>query len=272
MSAAVKLQFEQSTTDELEAWQQSIRDNAINIIQKTLPAKILSLNAKIAEVDSKKDHLFSKTAYFDPTCIEIDTTVHPFFSSASTASTAAAEDGPSSKKRKTTAQSPSVPNGDSPPESSAHVFTGIVSTPPYLAKAFDQLRSEWDEIIEIMDALKMYINLQMPQIEDGDTFGVSIQEEALNEIVRTQESAYNLIATPFTYHSTRADLAAKLVRFPGVKDYAEAIKEHDRKMVYRLKMHLTDMRNMYAVVFDIVKKNIAKISKPKSGNQMGSYG
>lgn len=112
----------------------------------------------------------------------------------------------------------------------------------------------------------------MPQIEDGDTFGVSIQEEALNEIVRTQDSAYNLLATPFTYYSARGDLAAKLVRFPGVTDYAEALKEHDRKAVYRLKMHLTDMRNMYAVVFDIVKKNIAKISKPKSGNQMGSYG
>ncbi len=118
----------------------------------------------------------------------------------------------------------------------------------------------------------MYINLQMPQIEDGDTFGVSIQEEALNEIVRTQDSAYNLIATPFTYHSARGELAAKLVRFPGVEDYKEAIREHDRKMVYRLKMHLTDMRNMYAVVFDIIKKNIGKISKPKSGNQMGSYG
>ena len=29
-----------------------------------------------------------------------------------------------------------------------------------------------------MDSLKMYINLQMPQIEDGDTFGVSVQEGA----------------------------------------------------------------------------------------------
>ncbi len=58
MSIAVKLQFDKSTTDALEAWQQSIRDNAINIIQKTLPEKILSLNAKIAEIDTNKEHLF----------------------------------------------------------------------------------------------------------------------------------------------------------------------------------------------------------------------
>ncbi|KAJ1032246.1 hypothetical protein NDA18_001738 [Ustilago nuda] len=271
MSVAVRLKFDQSTTDALEAWQQSILSNAINIIQTTLPAKILSLNAKIAEIDRNKDHLFSKSRYFDPSPIGTDVTVHP-----ASSSTLKIEDGPSSKKRKTT-NSTTTTNGEpssscTNAEGSAHVYTGVVHTPSYLTTAFTDLRAEWDEIIETMDSLKMYINLQMPQIEDGDTFGVSIQEEALNEIVRTQDSAYNLLSTPFTYHSARGDLAAKLVRYPGVEDYAEALREHDRKMVYRLKMHLTDMRNMYAVVFDIVKKNIGKISKPKSGNQMGSYG
>lgn len=269
-STAVKLQFEQSTTDALEAWQQSIRDTAINILQKTLPEKILSLNAKIAKVESDKEHLFSKSRYFDPTTIGTDTTVYS--ASSSSSSSSPQDDGSSSKKRKT---ADAAVNGDTSSSSSAesaHVYTGILHTAAFLANAFDDLRSEWDQLIELMDALKMYINLQMPQIEDGDTFGVSIQEEALNEIVRTQDSAYNLIATPFTYHSARAELAAKLVRFPGVEDYKKALEEHDRKTVYRLKMHLTDMRNMYAVVFDIVKKNIGKISKPKSGNQMGSYG
>lgn len=264
MSIAVKLQFEKSTTDALEAWQQSIRDNAINIIQKTLPEKILALNAKIAEIGSDKTHLFSKNHYLDPTAIGTDTVVYP-------ASSTSKDDGANSKKRK--ASDGGAVNGEaSSHEDSAHVFTGVVHTPAYLTKAFTELRAEWDELIELTDALKMYINLQMPQIEDGDTFGVSIQEEALNEIVRTQDSAYNLLATPFTYHSARGDLAAKLVRFPGVKDYEEALREHDQKTLYRLKMHWTDVRNMYAVVWDILQKNIGKISKPKSGNQMGSYG
>ena len=262
MSIAVKLQFEQSTADALESWQQSIRDNAINIIQKTLPEKILSLNAKIAQVESDQNHLYSTHRYFDPTFILKD-------ANAYSSSSSSQADGGSSKKRKV-AETGAV-NGSCPKEE-APVYRGIVDTSTHLTHAFNDLRSEWDQLIQLTDALKMYINLQMPQIEDGDTFGVSIQEEALNEIVRTQDSAYNLLATPFTFHSTRGDLAAKLVKYPGVQDYAEAIKEHDRKAVYRLKMHLTDLRNMYAVVFDILKKNIAKISKPKSGNQMGSYG
>lgn len=91
--------------------------------------------------------------------------------------------------------------------------------------------------------------------------------EALNEVVRTQDSAYNLLSTPFSNYGVRGDLAAKLVRYPGVEDYALALREHDRKAIYRAHMQLVDTRNMYAVVLDILRKNIAKISKPKSGNR-----
>ncbi len=115
MSAtAVKLEFEQSTTDAIESWQKSVRENAVNIIQKTLPQKILSLNAKLAEVNSNKDHLFSKSHYFDPTAIGIDVNVHA--ASSSSSSSSSAEDGPS-KKRKTGPTADGV-NGDASTSSS----------------------------------------------------------------------------------------------------------------------------------------------------------
>lgn len=31
-------------------------------------------------------------------------------------------------------------------------------------------------MISLMDSLKMWINIMFPRIEDGDTFGVSVQE------------------------------------------------------------------------------------------------
>ncbi|PWY97178.1 proteasome activator pa28, REG alpha/beta subunit [Testicularia cyperi] len=279
MSSAVRLQFDQSTTDAIEVWQEGIRAKAVDIIQTRLPAKILSLNQKIAKIDEDKANVLSKTNYFDTSALDVDTNVYEPSSGHGDAGVDAAPS--SSKKRKTTDSSAGV-NGSSAAsndagsgsssDSDSHVFRGVVKASEYFANTFEELRAEWDELVELMDALKMYINLQMPQIEDGDTFGVSVQEEALNEVVRTQDAAYNLLATPITFHTTRGDLAAKLVRYPGIQDYREALREHDRKTIYRLRMQITDVRNMYAVVFDILKKNIAKISKPKSGNQMGSYG
>lgn len=267
MSSAVKLQFDQSTADQIEAWQQDIRKQAVEVIQTTLPGKVLALNKKLLEIDQDKEHILSRTKYMDTSALQTDVTVHEPSTSIK------AEEASKSKKRKTATDAVSA-NGTDPSGASedAHVFPGVVMSSDYLVKAFDELRSEWEQLVEIMDVLKMYINLLIPQIEDGDTFGVSVQEEALNEIVRTQDSAYNLLATPLTFHTTRGDLAAKMIRFPGVHDYQHALREHDRKAILRLKMQVTDIRNMYAVCLDILTKNIARISKPKSGNQMGSYG
>lgn len=53
-----------------------------------------------------------------------------------------------------------------------------------------------------------------------------------------------MMATPLSYHTTRGDLAAKLVRFPGVEDYEHALKEHDRRAIERLVNQFYDLRNM----------------------------
>lgn len=267
MSSAVKLHFDQSTADLLEAWQQDIRTRAVEIIQTTLPAKILALNKKLLEIDQDKQHVLSRTKYSDPAALQTDVTIHEPSTSGK------AEEASKSKKRKTAADSAVLNGADAASTSEdSYIFPGVVVSSDYLMKAFDELRSEWEQLAEIMDVLKMYINLLIPLIEDGDTFGVSVQEEALNEIVRTQDSAYNLLSTPLNYYSTRGDLAARMIRYPGVHDYQHALREHDRKAILRLTMQVTDIRNMYAVCLDILTKNIARISKPKSGNQMGSYG
>ncbi len=80
---AVKLQFRAVHQGRARSLATNHRDKAINIIQKTLPGKILSLNAKIAEVDSNKEHLFSKSRYYEPSAIGTDVTVYPASSSSS---------------------------------------------------------------------------------------------------------------------------------------------------------------------------------------------
>lgn len=62
-------------------------------------------------------------------------------------------------------------------------------------------------------------------------------------------------------------MAAKLVRYPGVEDHALALREYDRKAFYKARQQLVDLRNVYTVVLDILRKNIDRISKPKSGNR-----
>ncbi|PWN51983.1 proteasome activator pa28, REG alpha/beta subunit [Violaceomyces palustris] len=273
----IKIQLSKELDQSLEEFNLKVKEGFLNVIQESLPKMILRLNRRIQRVREVEDDLFNKINYFAPERMKCDYRV----SEQGSGEEGKVEQGfEKSKKRKVAEASDEngfVDGSESKGEkkssdSEGHTFKGSVKGSEYMVNVFDELRKDWDEIISQMDAIKMYINLQMPKIEDGDTFGVSVQEEALGEVVRTQDSAYSLLSTPYSYFSARGEIASKRVRFPGVEDFELALRELDRNTIYKARLQINDMRNMCAVVLDIVRKNINKISKPKSGNQMENYG
>jgi len=141
----------------------------------------------------------------------------------------------------------------------------------HVSKAHQQVKKECEQLAELCDKVKLWVNLTMPKIEDGDNFGVSIQEEALSELLRSQESAYNIRDTSRLDYLNRAKICSKIIKYPHVEDYTFALKEHDEKQLYLARQHLVDIRNIYAVITDILHKNINKIRAPKANNGVGLY-
>ena len=103
--------------------------------------------------------------------------------------------------------------------------------------------------------------------------------EALSELHRSQESAYNLRDSARADHLTRAKICTKIIKYPHVEDYSvchfrtiiptvaehlflqkHALKEHDEKQLYLARQHVIDLRNIYAVITDILHKNINKVN------------
>jgi len=105
----------------------------------------------------------------------------------------------------------------------------------------------------------------------GDNFGVQIQEEVLGELHRAQESAYNIRDAPRQDYIARAKICSKLIKYPNIEDYKLALIEHDNKQLYLARQHLCDLRNVYAVLTDLIHKNISKIRAPKANNSVGLY-
>ncbi|EEB91104.1 hypothetical protein MPER_10595 [Moniliophthora perniciosa FA553] len=95
----------------------------------------------------------------------------------------------------------------------------------------------------------------------GDNF------EALAELHRAQESAYNIRDVPRQDYLSRAKICSKLIKYPHVEDYTE----HDSKQIYYARQRLYDIRNLYAALTDVLHKNIAKIRAPKANNRTGMY-
>lgn len=122
-----------------------------------------------------------------------------------------------------------------------------------------------------------------PKIEDGNNFGVQVQEEVLNEVrgVESESAAYmeqvrdqiptsgywlctvfskripsipgNLTSTTTEclclqvtrYHMNRARLVSKAAKYPHVEDYRRSITELDYRHFMTLRIILIEIRNSY---------------------------
>lgn len=58
--------------------------------------------------------------------------------------------------------------------------------------------------------MKMWVTFLIPKIEDGNNFGVSIQEETLGEIRSVEVEAAAFYEQISRYHMTRAKIVSKV--------------------------------------------------------------
>ena len=151
MSTAVKLSIDAGVLERLESFHESVRTRAITIIQSTLPAKVLELTERLDAINADKHALLSKHHYLHPDALATDTTVYPPASSSSSTNT-----GPAAKKRKAQDAPNGIDDGDGDGDHNEGVCPGIVHASAYLQKVWDDLRTEWDEMIA------MYVRFAPP--------------------------------------------------------------------------------------------------------------
>ncbi|PPQ67184.1 hypothetical protein CVT25_005785 [Psilocybe cyanescens] len=80
--------------------------------------------------------------------------------------------------------------------------------------------------------------------------------DILTEFHRAQESALNIRDVTRKYHLARAKVCSKLIKYPSVEDYKYALKEYDEQQLYLARQHLRDIRNIYVVLNDMIKRGL----------------
>ncbi|CAE6386877.1 unnamed protein product [Rhizoctonia solani] len=239
-----------------QAFNDNVTKRAEEIVFKVFPQKILTLNHKIEQFSSNDSPLH--TASIDSIT---DTSIY---------SPPTEQDPPTKKRRHENGDSVTV--GGATELGGGPRFVGRMVANHKLRTLHDDLKNEYMELVNLCDRVKLWVNLTMPKIEDGDNFGVQIQEEVLNELHRAQDSGYNLRdAVSKSHHINRAKICSKILKYPHVEDYAIALQEHDEKQFYMALRNLIDLRNIYAVLTDVIHKNFQKIRAPKGNNGAAMY-
>lgn len=197
--------------------------------------------------------------------------------------------GPSSKKRKylvlteddnriendqkssSTTTSENLKNQSTPkPTDGSRVLIlsyGSVRCNKHIVELIDIVKPLIRQLVEDTNLLKMWVLFLIPRIEDGNNFGVSIQEEALTEIRTVEAEATTYFDQMSHYFHSRARIITKIAKYPHVDDFRRNVAEIDEKEFLCLRLTMVELRNHYASLHDIVTKNLDKIKTPRSTNQ-----
>eukprot|EP00753_Platysulcus_tardus_P013813 PLAT3867.4.p1 GENE.PLAT3867.4~~PLAT3867.4.p1 ORF type:complete len:310 (+),score=126.11 PLAT3867.4:129-932(+) len=127
------------------------------------------------------------------------------------------------------------------------------------------------ESIEMLATLKVWIQLLIPRIEDGNNFGVGVQEETVQELSSVEEGGFRILENMTKYFASRARLVSKYLKYPMVHDYRQAVLECDQMQWISLRLCALDTRNNFATMYDMLLKNVDKIKAPR-GRGRGMVG
>lgn len=79
-------------------------------------------------------------------------------------------------------------------------------------------------LVEDSNLLKMWISFMIPKIEDGNNFGVSVQEDTLGEIQTVESEAAAFFDQISRYFLSRAKIVSKVAKYPHIEDYRRAVQ------------------------------------------------
>ncbi|KAH3759774.1 proteasome activator complex subunit 3 [Pelomyxa schiedti] len=242
--------------DNEEELREQLRTNALDAINHRLPAAILQLH-KLSTTDPR---LSMTVAEFD----RVLASRHPdFFAALQQPSTAVkpteeCDEGTLAGSKRKREEQKKVSSDC------------VLPQPPEIIQMHTLLKELLLGVVELMQAIKLWVRLNVPRIEDGNNFGVGIQEETIAEVKRAEDHAWGAGDSFLDYHLIRAKMVTKCAKSPGTVEFRRVLLEHDRKEWTNIRFLITETRNNCAVVQDMIVKNMEKIQAPRQSSHMES--
>uniref|UniRef100_F6Z1D9 Proteasome activator PA28 C-terminal domain-containing protein n=1 Tax=Ciona intestinalis TaxID=7719 RepID=F6Z1D9_CIOIN len=141
---------------------------------------------------------------------------------------------------------------------------------PHINRMIDVLKPELRSVVECCNTVRAWVQLQVPEMQDGNNFGVEVQGEVLEEVRRVESGSQAFMEALSLYYLARAEVAGKFAKHTGIQDYVYALQELDVKEFHSLRLIVREVRNSCVTMLDMLNKNMDKILTPRSntGNML----
>merc|ERR1711892_1456104 len=114
--------------------------------------------------------------------------------------------------------------------------------------------------------LRNWITLLIPKAEDGNNFGVEVQEQCLVKLVEVEKDMHMMIEIHAGYHLERSHILGKLITCPDIQDYSQYIYDADERQCRKLQDSAHKLRSHYNTVYRTLTNNYDKITAPRGIN------
>ncbi|XP_078393588.1 proteasome activator complex subunit 1-like, partial [Cetorhinus maximus] len=111
-----------------------------------------------------------------------------------------------------------------------------------------EVKPEINLLKEKSNVVSMWIQLQVPKIEDGNNFGVAVQEKVF-ELMTNSRTKIEGFQTQITkYFLDRGDAVAKAAKEQHVDDYRQLVHEIDEAQYNEIRAMVMEIRHQYVSV------------------------
>ncbi|XP_056627561.1 proteasome activator complex subunit 2 isoform X2 [Triplophysa dalaica] len=148
---------------------------------------------------------------------------------------------------------------------------GFIKGNERVVKLLDIVKPEIVALKETCITVSCWISHLIPKIEDGNDFGVAIQEKILERITAVKTKLETFQTNINKYFSERGDAVAKASKETHVMDYRSLVHEKDEAVYSEIRVIVLDLRGFYAELYDVISKNLEKVVNPKGEEKPSMY-
>uniref|UniRef100_A0A7N8X716 Proteasome activator complex subunit 2 n=1 Tax=Mastacembelus armatus TaxID=205130 RepID=A0A7N8X716_9TELE len=164
-----------------------------------------------------------------------------------------------------------IPDPPSPDEEVTAPKCGFIKGNEKIMILLDKVKPEIVALRETILTVSCWIQHLIPKIEDGNDFGVAIQEKILERIAAVKTKVDGFQTNINKYFSERGDAVAKASKETHVMDYRSLVHEKDEAIYSEIRVIVLDIRGFYAELYDIICKNLEKVINPKGEEKPSMY-
>ncbi|KAG7253266.1 hypothetical protein CRUP_029945, partial [Coryphaenoides rupestris] len=113
---------------------------------------------------------------------------------------------------------------------------GPICCNKHVEQSLKEVKPQINTLKEKLNTVSMWMQLQIPKIEDGNNFGVAVQEKVFELLTATRTKIEAFQTQISKYYSERGDAVAKASKQPHVGDYRQLVHELDQYQDFELRL------------------------------------